>query len=110
MVNIDRLTKLLLGLLVAGVWGILINQVLQTWTQTVEAQTKKTAAPASRQYGTAAIDKAGNLIFDGDGSIVLSATGLQAALKTAPVQGWKINSVVFSNYETFKGWTVIVEK
>lgn len=106
-----RLTNILLGLLVLGIWGLLLHFTLQRWIPAVEAQTKKTpAADAAKKYGLVAVDKNGNIRFDGGGTTVLSATGLQTALALAPTEGWKVNSVVFSAYDTYKGWTVIVEK
>ena len=107
----NRLTNILLGLLVLGVWGLLIHFTLQNWTPTVEAQTKKAVSTQTeKKYGLVAIDKTGNLKFDGGGTTVLSATGVQTALALAPVEGWKIHSVVFSGFDTQKGWTIIVEK
>jgi hypothetical protein len=108
----NRLTNILLGFLVLGVWGLFLHLTLQRWTPAAEAQTKKppASADAGKKYGLVAVDKNGNIRFDGGGTTVLSATGLQTALALAPAEGWKVNSVVFSAYDTYKGWTVIVEK
>lgn len=109
--NNNRLTNVLLGLLVLGVWGLLIHFTVQNWIPTAEAQTRKTAATeTAKKYGLAAVDKSGNIKFDGNGTTVLTATGLQAVLASAPAEGWKIHSVVFSEFNYTKGWTVIVEK
>ena len=110
-----RLTSYLLLLLVIGVWGFLINSVLGNWTPIAEAQTRKAASSAAgqtggKQYAVAAIDKSGQLIFGGDGTIVLNATGLQAVMAAAPRQGWKVHSVIYSGFDYNKGWTVVLEK
>lgn len=107
----NRLTHVLLGFLTLGVWGLLLNVTLQNWTPIAEAQTKKTPPnQIRRKYEVASVDDRGNVTFGGDGTVVLTARGLQAVLATASAQGWKVHSIVFADLGAIKGWSVIVEK
>lgn len=107
----SRLTNLLLGLLVLGVWSIFFTSVTQNWlSNSVDAQNKSKQAISQKQYTVAAVDKQGNLTFGGDGGIVLNATGLQTTLKEAPKQGWKIHTVTSYTTEYLFGWVVVLEK
>lgn len=71
MQNSDGLTKLLLILLVVGVWGLLIKSFFPA--SSIQTQSRK-------QYVIGAIDEHGKIRFDGSGSSIgLTASGLSNA-------------------------------
>lgn len=99
MQNSDGLTKLLLILLVIGVWGLLIKSFFPA--SSIQAKSKK-------QYVIGAIDDQGKIKFDGSGSSVgLTASGLSNALDEASKEGLKVNSILTPSNG---GYVVIVEK
>ena len=99
MQNSDGLTKVLLVLLVVGVWGLLIKSFFPV--SSIQTQSKK-------QYIVGSIDDQGGIKFDGSGgSIGLTSTGLLNALDEASKQGLKVNSILTPSSG---GYVVIVEK
>lgn len=99
MAKTDRSLKLLLMLLVVGVWSLLLSHMLTG---------SSSQAQARRQYGVWAVDEKGNLAVNGSGSVPLTAAGLVKALEETPRQGWRVHSVVFST--NAGGYTVIIER
>jgi hypothetical protein len=99
MLKIDRFLRVLLILLVAGVWSLLLTNVFSAYSSQAQAR---------RQYGVWVADEKGNLVINGDGSAPLTAAGLVRALSETPRQGWRLHSVVFST--NAGGYTVIVER
>jgi hypothetical protein len=99
MQNSDGLTKVLLILLVIGVWGLLVKSFFPA--SSVQTQSKK-------QYIVGSIDDRGGIKFDGSGgSIGLTATGLLNALDEASKQGLKVNSILTPSSG---GYVVVIEK
>jgi hypothetical protein len=99
MQKTDWLLKVLLALLVLGVWGLLSSYAPGFSSQ----------AQARKQYSAwVANDKEGKLEIGGDGSLPLTAAGLLMALEETPKRGWRVNSVVYSSGGG--GYVVIVEK
>jgi TPP-dependent 2-oxoacid decarboxylase len=99
MLTTDRFLKVLLTLLVVGVWSLLITNALSAYSSQAQAR---------KQYGVWVADDKGNLVINGDGSAPLTAAGLVRALAETPRQGWRLHSVVFST--NAGGYTVIVER
>lgn len=100
MKNLDRSLKVLLALLVIGVWGLLIRSIFTAVSPSAQAQARK-------QYAVIASDKNDKLIIGGAGTLALSGTGLQIALEEIPRQGWRLHSVVSPQAG---GYVVIVER
>ncbi len=100
MQKVDRSTKLLLAMIVLGLWAGLLKGLLLDHPQAATAQ-------ARRQYAVCAIDKQGNFNIGGDGTIALSGTGLQIAMDEIPRRGWRIHTVVSP---PVGGYVVVVEK
>jgi hypothetical protein len=91
--NLERPIKLLLLLLVVGVWALLVRSFFP---------------PASRQIYVCSMDDKGKISFDNsDGTIGFTGTGLQSALNEAARKGIKIHSVVAPQSG---GYVVFVEK
>jgi hypothetical protein len=99
MAKTDRILKVLLVLLVIGVWSLLLSHILTGFSSQAQAR---------RQYGVWAVDEKGNLAINGNGSAPLTAAGLVKVLEETPRQGWRLHSVVFST--NAGGYTVIVER
>ena len=100
MQKADWVLKLLLALLVVGVWGLVLSPFMSGHSSHAQAR---------RQYSVwVANDKAGKLEIGGEGSLPLTATGLMKALEETPKQGWRINSVVYSS--AGGGYVVVVER
>ena len=99
MQNSDGVTKLLLVLLVIGVWGLLLKSFFPA--SSVQGQPGK-------QYVLGAIDEQGKIRFDGHGSSIgLTASGLSNALDEVSREGLKLNSILTPSNG---GYVVIVEK
>jgi len=100
MQNRDYISKVLLLLLVVGVWGLLLSHFITSYSSQAQAR---------RQYSVwVADDSSGKLEIGGNGSLPLTARGLVKALDETPRQGWKVHSVVYSSGGG--GYVVIVEK
>jgi hypothetical protein len=117
MQNGDRAFKILLLLLVIGVWGLLLSPFIRGYASQKPGRTDKPepAKPpqAQRQYSAwVDDDKSGTLQIGGDGTISLTAAGLMKALEETPRQGWKAHSVVHKSRGGGYGggYVVIVEK
>jgi hypothetical protein len=101
MLKTERFLKVLLTLLVVGVWSLLLTNIFSANSSQAQAQ-------ARRQYGVWVAEENNNLVINGVGSAALTATGLQGALANTPRLGWKLHSVVYNS--VVGGYTVIVEK
>ena len=100
MPRTNRLLVVLLIVLALGVWGLLLRPFFADYLPSAQAQVRK-------QYAIVAIDKEGKLGVGGDGTITLTATGLQWAVDEAPRRGWKIHSIACPQAG---GYVVLVEK
>lgn len=100
MQKTNRILIVLLILLVLGVWGLLLRPFFADFSPLAQAQVRK-------QYAIVAIDKDQKLAIGGDGTIALSATGLQWAVDEAPRKGWRIHSIACPQAG---GYVVLVEK
>jgi hypothetical protein len=99
----NQLTNILLLGLILSIWTAIVLFSAKAAIP-VEAQTIK------RQYGLAAMDKTDNLVFDGTGTTVLSASNLQKVLIEAPKSGYRIHTVTTYNSNYANGFVVILEK
>lgn len=98
MQDTSNFVKILLLLLVIGVWSILVRSFFTGSPMQLQSQ---------KQYSVCGIDDNGNIIVGGGNSIGLTVAGLVHALEEAPRQGWKLHSVVGISSG---GYVVIVEK
>ena len=114
MQNRDYTFKILLLLLVIGVWGLLARPFIGTYASPNPGRADK-PAPATplqtqREYSVWVYnDKSGKLEIGGDGYPSVSGIELAKVLEATPRLGWKVHSVVY-NPKTSGGFTVIVEK
>jgi len=98
----DRCTKVLLALLVLGVWGLLLRPVAQVLP--AEAQSRPL-----KQYGVCSVNNEGKVSINGAGFIGLNANELQTAFQLVPKSGWRVHSVL-PGAGGMSAYVVIVEK
>jgi hypothetical protein len=109
MQNYDRSTKILLFLLVLGVWGLLLRPLFPSLvTHAQKAQPKPQPQASTKAYGILLLDEKQGWNVNGSGTGSLVTTGLIGGLQQLPSGGWKLHSVVPGANGT--GYSIIVEK
>jgi hypothetical protein len=100
MQGTNRLTNILLMILIVSVWALVWRGM---------AQTAPGAAATKKELVVCAIDEQGKYRFDGGGdSLGLTATGLVNALEEAARQNVTIHSIITPS--NGGGYVIIVEK
>gem|GEM_PF-5124001 len=104
----DRSTKLLLTLLVIGLWGLLLRPYVTPTP--VQAQGKATRkyelcyTSRKQPYG----DNDGKVTIGGSGIFSLTSVEMADAIDIISKRGWKLHSVV--KLDAGDSWIVIAEK
>lgn len=83
--KLDRFTKVLLTLLVIGVWGSLLRPFFNVPAANAQSSARK-------RYVLATQGTFGEVQFGGDGAKALSASHFAKTLKEAPEEGWRLHS------------------
>jgi hypothetical protein len=114
MQNRDYTLKILLLLLVIGVWGLLVSPFIGTYASPKLGRADKlapaTAPQTQREYSVWGYnDKSGKIEIGGGGYPSVSPIELEKVLEATPRLGWKVHSVVY-NHKGAGGFAVIVEK
>jgi hypothetical protein len=114
MQNRDYTFKILLLLLVIGVWGLLASPFIGTHASpnpgSADQPAPATPPQTQRQYSTwVSKFPSKKLEIGGDGFPTLTPSELVTALEATPRLGWKVHSVVYSSEGT-GGYVVILEK
>ncbi len=116
MQRADRYMKIMLTLLVVGIWGHLVSPVFAALPAFAQSKHKAgtPAAASYKSYAVVAQTEKGELVPNGAGSVILGANDMAIALHGFPAQGWKLHSVVPSTSGSgngiFTGYVVILEK
>lgn len=113
MQSFDRSTKILLFLLVLGVWGLLLRPLfpsLITHAQKTQPKSQPKPQPqiSTKAYGILLLDEKQGWNVNGSGTGSLVTTGLIGGLQQLPSGGWKLHSVVPG--ANGNGYSIIVEK
>jgi len=114
MQNRDYTFKILLLLLVIGVWGLLASPFIGTHALqklgSADQPAPATPPQTQRQYSVWGYnDKSAKLEIGGDGYPSVSGIELVKVLEATPRLGWKVHSVIY-NPKGAGGFAVIVEK
>ena len=114
MQNRDYTIKILLLLLVIGVWGLLASPFIGTHALQKQGGADQpapaTAPQAQRQYSVWVYnDKSGKVEIGGDGYPSVTGIELVKVLEATPRLGWKVHSVFYTP-EGSGGYVVILEK
>ncbi|HEU0178661.1 MAG TPA: hypothetical protein VFV58_30725 [Blastocatellia bacterium] len=113
MQNRDYTFKILLLLLVIGVWGLLASPFIGTYALHkpggADQPAAATAPQTERQYSVWVYnDKSAKIEIGGDGYPSVSGIELVKVLEATPRLGWKVHSVLYNPKSG--GFVVIVEK
>jgi len=118
MQNIDYTFKILLLLLVIGVWGLLASPFIGTYASQKPSRADEpapaTSPQAQKQYSVWVKDFPARKLQIGLSGIkttaffTLTQEEMVAAVEATPSLGWKVHSVVDSSEGS--GYVVIVEK
>jgi len=114
MQNRDYTFKILLLLLVIGVWGLLASPFIGTHASpnpgSADQPAPATAPQPQRQYSVwVSNSKSGKLEIGGNGVPWVNAIELVSVLEATPRLGWKVHSVAYTP-EGAGGYVVILEK
>jgi hypothetical protein len=119
MQNRDYTFKILLLLLVIGVWGLLVSPFIGTYasqnTGLADRPAPATPPQTQRQYSVWVEDfparklQIGTSGIKGTAIFSLSLSEMVVAVEATPSLGWKVHSVV-NTPEGPEGYVVIVEK
>ncbi len=120
MQKVDRYTKVMLTLLVLGVWAMLLRPLLQPTAARAQqaaiplssGNTGVYAEESSLKVGEGKIGVWPNDAFRGNVRYVLSTSQMPKAVLDANAHGWKIKAVtaVTSGTNENIGYTIFVEK
>jgi hypothetical protein len=111
--NKDYTFKILLLLLVIGVWGLLASPFIGTYASQNKGGADKPApatAPRTQRQYSAWVNNYGKLEIGDTGIPAVRADELASVLEATPRLGWKVHSVAYTPGIGTGYYIVIVEK